>query len=54
MKLNLNLHRYEVCDLLLAITLVSSSSRAGKWQSLHSEIKKQLDAFDEEKNKLSK
>ena len=42
----LKLQRREVCDVLLALTLVSQESEAEKWRTLHDKIKEQLNAFD--------
>lgn len=45
--MTLKLKRIEVCDLLLALTLVSQNSDAKKWKKLHAKIKQALSEFDE-------
>ena len=42
----LRLERRDVCDLLLALTLVAGESDATKWRKLHDRIKGVLDSFD--------
>lgn len=44
----LKLKRIDVCDLLLALTVVAESSDAKKWDFLHNKVEKILEAFDEE------
>lgn len=43
----LKLQRREVCDLLLALTLISHESDATKWAALHDKVKGILNTFDE-------
>ena len=44
----LKLKRIEVCDLLLATTLIANESDATKWHRLHDKLKEILEAFDEQ------
>jgi hypothetical protein len=44
---NLKLKRIEVCDILLALTLIKQESNATKWGRLHDKVKEILDDFDE-------
>lgn len=44
---NVKMKRIELCDLLMAVTLVGQASDAKKWKALHDMLKAQLDAFDE-------
>ena len=43
----LKLRRIDVCDLLLACSLISAESDAQKWDKLHEKLKQILDDFDE-------
>ena len=43
----LKLKRIEVCDLLLACSLIADDSNAKKWNALHDKLKEILDDFDE-------
>ena len=43
----LKLKRIEVCDLLLACTLISAESDAQRWDKLHDKLKQILEEFDE-------
>lgn len=43
----LKLKRIDVCDLLLACTLISAESNATKWDKLHDKLKQILVDFDE-------
>ena len=46
-KVTLKLNRIEVCNLILAITLVKHESKAEKWVLLHDKLKAILEDFDE-------
>lgn len=43
----LKLKRIDVCNLLLATTILSQNSDASKWKRLHYELKQILNEFDE-------
>ena len=43
----LKLKRIEICDLLLACTLISAESNAEKWDKLHDKLEQILIEFDE-------
>jgi hypothetical protein len=43
----LKLNRIEVCDLILATTLLKHESKAEKWGLLHDKLKAILEDFDE-------
>ena len=43
---NLNLKRIEICDLLIATTIISSFSNSKKWNDLHNKLCQILDDFD--------
>ena len=43
----LKIKRIELCDLLLATTIVEQSSDAAKWGKLHDKLREILDDFDE-------
>lgn len=42
----LKMRRIDLCDLMLAVSAVSNSSDAKKWDDLHELLKRQLEAFD--------
>lgn len=43
----LKLKRIDICDLLLACTLISAESNAQKWDKLHDKLATILEEFDE-------
>ena len=43
----LKLKRIELCDLLMATTIIKHESNATKWGVLHDKLKQILDEFDE-------
>ena len=43
----LNLKRIDLCDLLLACTLISAQSNAQKWDKLHDKLEQIIIDFDE-------
>lgn len=45
--MNLNLRRIDVCNILLALTLVGNNTEAKKWKQLHDKIKVMLDEHDD-------
>jgi len=45
--MTLKLKRIDVCDLMLACTIIGQGTDAKKWGKLHDMLKVQLDAFDE-------
>lgn len=45
--MTLKLKRIDVCNLILACTIISSESDATKWRRLHDTLKQALDEFDE-------
>lgn len=50
-NLNVELTRIDVCDLLLACTLMQAGKDGKKWATLHDKLQKQLRAFDKENDK---
>lgn len=50
-NLNVELTRIDVCDLLLACTLMQTGKDGKKWATLHDKLQKQLRAFDKENDK---
>ena len=52
MAVTLTLKRIQVCDLMLALTIIGNAReqngyRGNKWRKLHDEVRSQLDEFDE-------
>lgn len=45
--MTLKLKRIDVCDLLLACTIISGESDATKWHKLHDLLHQALNEFDE-------
>ena len=43
----LKLKRIELCDLILATTIIKQSSQATKWETLREKLKEILADFDE-------
>ena len=43
----LNLQRIDICDLLIACTMVADASQADKWTKLYDKLQNILEAFDE-------
>ena len=43
----LKLKRIEICDLLLACTLISAETNAERWDKLHDKLATILEEFDE-------
>ena len=48
LPINIELKRIEGCDILLALTAISTSCDAKKWDELHDKLYGMLDAFDKE------
>lgn len=48
LPMKIELKRIEVCDILLALTAISTSCDAKKWDKLHDKIGAMLDEFDNE------
>ena len=46
-KMNVKLERIDVCDLLIACTMLEQETDAKKWGELHDKLKATLEAFDE-------
>lgn len=46
LTINVKMKRIELCDLMLACTILVDRTGAEKWKKLHDELKQQLDAFD--------
>lgn len=42
------LKRIELCDLMIACTIVGESANAEKWSHLHDHLKQILDEFDKD------
>lgn len=52
-KTTLQVRRVDICDLMLACSLVGFlSSGAKKWDKLHDELKRQLDELDTQLDNL--
>lgn len=45
--MTLKLKRIDVCNLILACTIISRESDATKWKNLHDTLTQALDEFDE-------
>lgn len=45
-RMNLNLYRIDVCDLLIALDLIDENSDSDKWIKLRNRIRFQLEEFD--------
>lgn len=45
--MNVKLERIDVCDLLIACTMLEQETDAKKWGALHNKLKAALEAFDE-------
>ncbi len=45
--MNVKLERIDVCDLLIACTMLEQETDAKKWGALHDKLKAALEAFDE-------
>ena len=43
----LKLDRIDVCNLILAVTIIKQESEAEKWKLLHGKLKSILEDFDE-------
>lgn len=48
LPMKIELKRIEVCDILLALTAISTSCDAKKWDKLRDKLHGMLDAFDKE------
>lgn len=44
--MEITLKRIDVCDLLIACTVISNNSDSEKWRELHDKLAAQLDEFD--------
>lgn len=44
--INLNLKRHELCDIMLALGIISRLSKAKKWKQLHTKIADILHRYD--------
>lgn len=44
---NVKLERIEICDLLIACTMLEQETDAKKWGALHDKLMATLEAFDE-------
>ena len=44
--MTLKLKRRDVCDLLLAATIIANGSKATKWRKIHDTLKQALEEFD--------
>ena len=44
---NVKLERIEICDLLIACTMLEQETDAKKWGDLHDKLMATLEAFDE-------
>lgn len=47
MTVNLKLKRIEICDLLIACTVLAEETEAKKWAELHDKLEAILGDFDE-------
>lgn len=47
MTVNMKLKRIDICDLLIACTIVAEESEARKWVELHDKLEAILGDFDE-------
>lgn len=45
--INVKLERIEICDLLIACTMLEQETDAKKWGDLHDKLMATLEAFDE-------
>ena len=45
--MTLKLERIDVCDLMLACTVIAEQTDAKKWSELHDKLLAMIDAFDE-------
>jgi hypothetical protein len=45
--MNVKLERIEICDLLIACTMLEQETDAKKWGDLHDKLMATLEAFDE-------
>lgn len=45
--MNVKLKRIEICDLLIACTMLEQETDAKKWGDLHDKLMATLEAFDE-------
>ena len=46
--MNVKLERIEICDLLIACTMLEQETDAKKWGDLHDKLMATLEAFDEQ------
>lgn len=44
---NVKVSRIELCDIMLALTMLSCESDVEKWDKLHEKLRKQLEHFDD-------
>lgn len=45
--MTVKLERIDVCDLMLACTVIADETGAEKWSKLHDKLLAMIDAFDE-------
>ena len=43
-----NFKRIELCDMMIACTMLAEATGAKKWEELHEKINKAIEAFDKD------